>query len=107
MGWGETSLSGPKLTLALLVRLDLGMSPGTLAAQCVKAALAAARKAEGSGRSDSLAVWREAGESMIILGAEDAASLDAILVVSERWGYDVVCLEWELIRTHVIALCTG
>ncbi|CAM9795416.1 unnamed protein product [Ectocarpus fasciculatus] len=81
VGWGETSLSGPKLTLALLVRLDLGMSPGTLAAQCVKAALAAARKAEGSGRSDSLAVWREAGESMIILGAEDAASLDAILVV--------------------------
>ncbi|CAM9650273.1 unnamed protein product, partial [Ectocarpus sp. 13 AM-2016] len=72
-GWGETSLSGPNLTLALLVRLDLGMSPGTLAAQCAKAALAAARKAEGSGRSDTLAVWREAGESMIILGAEDAA----------------------------------
>ncbi|CAN0428483.1 unnamed protein product, partial [Ectocarpus sp. 12 AP-2014] len=77
--WGETSLSGPNLTLALLVRLDLGMSPGTLAAQCAKAALAAARKAEGSGRSDTLAVWREAGESMIILGAEDAAKLDAIL----------------------------
>ncbi|CAM9746764.1 unnamed protein product [Ectocarpus sp. 6 AP-2014] len=79
-GWGETSLSGPNLTLALLVRLDLGMSPGTLAAQCAKAALAAARKAEGSGRSDTLAVWREAGESMIVLGAEDAANLDAILV---------------------------
>ncbi|CAM9484278.1 unnamed protein product [Ectocarpus sp. 4 AP-2014] len=80
-GWGETSLSGPNLTLALLVRLDLGMSPGTQAAQCAKAALAAARKAEGSGRCDTLAVWREAGESMIILGAEDAANLDAILVV--------------------------
>ncbi|CAM9190783.1 unnamed protein product [Ectocarpus sp. 8 AP-2014] len=79
-GWGETSLSGPNLTLALLVRLDLGMSPGTLAAQCAKAALAAARKAEGSGRSDTLAVWREAGESMIILGAEDAANLDTILM---------------------------
>ncbi|CAN0600720.1 unnamed protein product, partial [Ectocarpus sp. 12 AP-2014] len=51
------------------------MSSGTLAAQCAKAALAAARKAEGSGRSDTLAVWREAGESMIILGAEDAAKL--------------------------------
>ncbi|CAN0439480.1 unnamed protein product, partial [Hapterophycus canaliculatus] len=71
-------LSGPNLRLALLVRLDLGMTTGTVAAQCSKAALAATRKAEGSGRVDTLAVWREAGESIVVLGAGSAVSLDTI-----------------------------
>ena len=81
-GWGEVAPSGPNLRLALVVRMDLGMAPGTVAAQCARAALAATRKAEGGGRADTLAVWREAGESIVVLGAEDAGSLDAVLVVS-------------------------
>ncbi|CAN0056585.1 unnamed protein product [Scytosiphon promiscuus] len=73
--------SGPNLRLALLVRLDLGMTTGMLAAQCSRAALAAAQKAEGSGRADTLAVWREAGESIVVLGAGNATSLDTILTI--------------------------
>eukprot|EP00903_Cladosiphon_okamuranus_P022203 g20419.t1 len=82
-GWGEPAPSGSNLCLCLVVRLDLAMAPGTIAAQCSRAALAAARKAEGSGRGDSLAVWRDAGESIVVLGAADARSLDAVLVVGE------------------------
>ncbi|CAM9717353.1 unnamed protein product [Pylaiella littoralis] len=80
-GWGETLPSGHNLRLVLLVRLDLGMTPGTIAAQCSRAALAAARKAETRGRADTLAVWREAGESIVVLGAADSESLDAVLEV--------------------------
>ena len=82
-GWGTTLPSGPNLRLALLVRQDLGLGRGAVASQCSRAALAAARKAEGSGRADTLAVWRSEGESMVVLGAMDAGTLDAVLAVSD------------------------
>lgn len=82
-GWGApVSSRNASLRLALLVRSDLGMGPGAVAAECCRAALAAARKAETGGGGDTYAVWREAGEAMVVLNAMDAGSLDAVLAVS-------------------------
>ncbi|CAM9213849.1 unnamed protein product [Laminaria digitata] len=85
-GWGATLPSGPNLRLALLVRQDLGLGRGAVASQCSRAALAASRKAEGSGRGDTLAVWRSEGESMVVLGATDAGTLDAVLAIGAASG---------------------
>lgn len=83
-GWGVPLATGPNLRLALLVRLDLGMGPGAMASQCARATLAAATKAEGSGGSDTLAVWREAGEAIVVLGATDAETLNTVIAVSYK-----------------------
>lgn len=94
-GWGDTSLVCSTLRLVLLVRLDAGMGPGAIAAQCCRAALSAARKAEGSGRADALAVWRDAGEETVVLAARDARALSAILEVrlvrSRLWSNRGTC----------------
>lgn len=81
-GWGEMLPGSPNLRLVLLVRLDIAMSPGAIASQCCKAALAATRKAESSGGGNTLDVWREAGEAMVVLGVADVGTLDSALTVS-------------------------
>jgi peptidyl-tRNA hydrolase, PTH2 family len=55
-----------ELKLVLCVRVDLKMSPGKIAAQCVHAALAACRIL---GRTDSntLAIWEASGEKTVCL----------------------------------------
>lgn len=83
-GWSDTSqLGGATLRLVLLVRLDVGMGPGAIAAYCCRAVLAATRKAEGGGRADALAVWRDAGEAMVVLAVQDSRALTAVLEVSD------------------------
>lgn len=81
-GWGELLPGYPNLRLVFLVRLDIAMGPGAIASQCCKAALAATRKAETSGGGNTLDVWREAGEAMVVLGVADVGTLDSVLAVS-------------------------
>ncbi|CAM9371219.1 unnamed protein product, partial [Sphacelaria rigidula] len=79
-GWGDTSpLAATTLRLVLLVRVDLGMGAGAIAAHCCRAVLAATRKVEGSGAADELAVWRNAGEATVVLAARDSRALGAVL----------------------------
>lgn len=81
-GWGDTSpLAATTLRLVLLVRVDLGMGAGAIAAHCCRAVLAATRKVEGSGAADELAVWRNAGEATVVLAARDSRALGAVLEV--------------------------
>lgn len=81
-GWGDTSsLAAATLRLVLLVRVDLGMGAGAIAAHCCRAVLAATRKAEGSSAADELAVWRNAGEATVVLAARDSRALGAVTEV--------------------------
>ena len=86
-GWGETLPTGSNLRLVLLVRLDLAMGPGAIAAHCSKATLAAVRKAESGGGGNALDVWREAGEAIVVLGVANVQGLDAVLEVSYRLDF--------------------
>jgi len=59
----------------MIIREDLGMSPGKIAAQCCHASLGAYRRA---GKTD-LAKWVLSGEKKVVLLCNDLAELKELL----------------------------
>lgn len=75
--------------LVIVVRGDLGMSPGKVAAQCCHAALKAAiRRDAGAGGGDAaaLAAWRDGGEPIVVLRCADEAELGALTAAAAAVG---------------------
>lgn len=60
--------------MVLVVRSDLGMSAGKVAAQCVHAALGAYRLAAAS-NAPLMAVWEDSGEKTVCLRCKDEAEI--------------------------------
>jgi len=63
---------GDAPSMALIVRLDLGLSTGKTAAQCAHAAVDVVQRAR---RSRMLERWRAGGARKIVLGVENEAAL--------------------------------
>ena len=63
-------------TMALVVREDLGLSTGKIAAQCAHAAVDVVQVAR---RSRVLERWRAGGSRKIVLGVEDETALSELL----------------------------
>ena len=85
----------PQLKLVCLVRRDLAMGVGKVAAQVAHGALGAYRAsaAKGSGGQTLLQQWELGGEKIVALGVENEAELQAKLAEAEAHG----------LTTHVIA----
>ena len=62
-------------SMALIVRQDLGMSTGKIAAQCAHAAVDVVQRAR---RSRVHERWRAGGSRKIVLGVDDEASLQEV-----------------------------
>lgn len=71
-------------TMALLVRRDLTMSVGKIAAQCAHAAVDVAQQAR---QSRLLERWRAGGARKIVLGVDDVQSLNDIARRVPRGGF--------------------
>mmetsp|Transcript_1284 Transcript_1284/g.3956 ORF Transcript_1284/g.3956 Transcript_1284/m.3956 type:complete len:176 (+) Transcript_1284:216-743(+) len=76
--------------LVCLVRKDLGMGTGKVAAQVAHGALAAYRSAVRRRDAGDVSVpfrsWEEGGEPTVVLGVEDEAQLDGLLAQAEARG---------------------
>jgi len=73
------------LKLVLLVRQDLRMSTGKVAAQCSHAAIAAATK----GDALMSAQWQDAGEKIVVLGVENAQAVQQLSAKARSAGLQV------------------
>ena|SRR5262245_43702490 len=81
---------------AIVVRVDLGMSTGKLAAQACHASVAAAFAA----RKDDLSRWLGEGQTKVVL---QASSLEALFELRERC--DALGLAHELISVQGVPSC--
>ena len=68
--------------LCVVVRSDLGMSSGKIAAQCSHAALAAAR----SCAPQLVIEWMQTGEKIVVLGCSGAAEIGRITASAQQSG---------------------
>jgi PTH2 family peptidyl-tRNA hydrolase len=81
------SSMGDAPSMALIVRLDLGLSTGKTAAQCAHAAVDVVQKAR---RSRLLERWRAGGARKIVLGVEDEAALHTLAARVPQGCYSAV-----------------
>ena len=84
------------LTMVLVVREDLGMSKGKVAAQCAHAALGGARRAD----ENATERWAEHGETVVVVAAPDADFLRRARDAAARAGLPY-CLVADAGRTEV------
>jgi peptidyl-tRNA hydrolase, PTH2 family len=84
--------------LVLVVRVDLGMGRGKIAAQAAHAAVAAVLA--GLDGAD-LADWLEDGQPKVVLRADDADQLDAIAAAAAAAGLPVQVIS-DAGRTQVV-----
>ena len=68
--------------LTLVVRRDLGMSTGKVAAQSVHAALGVVRRAS----EEVVEAWEALGETTVVLGCQDLAELEGLEAAAEATG---------------------
>lgn len=73
----------PECNMVLVVRTDLGMSPGKIAAQCSHAALAC-YKAMSLGNPALLRQWERAGQTKVALRCADELELLRLQTHAER-----------------------
>ena len=83
LGGGDEPVEEYKMTA--LVRTDLGMGVGKIAAQVSHATLGAYRDACTS-NSDAVRAWSECGEPTIVLQVGSLAELDALLAAARARG---------------------
>lgn len=83
----EGDASFERTKLVIVVREDLGLSPGKLAAQSCHAALGAYR--EGLNDPHTLAVWEEQGEPTIVLSCPSLGDLEQLQTNAEMAGLPV------------------
>lgn len=81
----EASDDGEEMKMVLVVRTDLKMSPGKVAAQCVHAALGAVRMASVES-ANSLNYWEEGGEATICLKCENEEEMLALETKGKECG---------------------
>lgn len=84
------------LKMVLVVREDLGMSKGKVAAQCAHAALGGARRADEKATER----WAENGETVVVVAAPDAGFLRRARDAAARAGLPH-CLVADAGRTEV------
>lgn len=82
--------------MVCLVRLDLGMSAGKLAAQVSHAVLGAYRASAVAALND----WAAGGESTIVLQVPDEAALDRYIDLAKSRGLVTFCVH-DAGRTEV------
>ena len=70
------------LKMVMVVRTDLGMSAGKIAAQCVHAALGAYRETQAIDPR-TLRMWEETGEKAVALRAKNEEELNALQLVAQ------------------------
>lgn len=87
---------GEPAKMVIVVRSDLNMSPGKIAAQCVHAALRAVKLSNQT----FVQTWEAQGEPVIALAIEDDAKLEAILLQAVNAGL-VVGVQHDAGRTEV------
>jgi peptidyl-tRNA hydrolase len=87
---------GEPAKMVIVVRCDLNMSPGKIAAQCVHAALRAVKLSNQT----FVQTWEAQGEPVIALAIEDDAKLEAILLQAVNAGL-VVGVQHDAGRTEV------
>jgi PTH2 family peptidyl-tRNA hydrolase len=87
---------GEPAKMVIVVRSDLNMSPGKIAAQCVHAALRAVKLSNQA----FVRTWESQGEPVIALAIEDDAKLEAILLQAVNAGL-VVGVQHDAGRTEV------
>mmetsp|Transcript_39042 Transcript_39042/g.102878 ORF Transcript_39042/g.102878 Transcript_39042/m.102878 type:complete len:176 (+) Transcript_39042:8-535(+) len=89
--------------LVCLVRQDLDMGVGKVAAQVAHGALGAYRSASSSSSNqDTLRRWQEGGEATIVLGVSDEAELRGKLAEASQLGL-LTFMVADAGRTEVIA----
>ena len=93
---GEEEDLGEPAKMVIVVRSDLNMSPGKIAAQCVHAALRAVKLSNQT----FIQTWEAQGEPVIALAIEDDAKLEAILLLAVNAGL-VVGVQHDAGRTEV------
>jgi peptidyl-tRNA hydrolase len=74
---GDFSEPMESMKMVLVVRTDLSMSPGKVAAQCVHAALGAVRDSSIR-NANSLQYWEETGEATICLKCDSESEMKAL-----------------------------
>lgn len=73
------------IKMVMVVRSDLSMSPGKIAAQCVHAALGAYRIAASSD-PQTLSIWEDSGEKAVCLKCPGQAELRALCESAAQAG---------------------
>ena len=86
------------LKMVLVVRSDLQMSPGKVAAQCVHAALGAVRESD----STSIQIWESSGEATICLKCSSIDEMNALWQAAQSAGLRS-CVVRDAGRTEVEA----
>uniref|UniRef100_UPI00358E886C peptidyl-tRNA hydrolase 2, mitochondrial-like n=1 Tax=Myxine glutinosa TaxID=7769 RepID=UPI00358E886C len=86
----STSLAreGGEEKLVLVVRSDLGMGKGKVAAQCAHAAVSAYKRAAQS-NAEGLRRWEYSGQSKVVLRAQDENALSQLLAHARTLGLPV------------------
>lgn len=79
----EQGVLSERLKMVLVVRMDLGMSPGKVASQCVHAALGAVRIVE-SLSPHAVVSWRNEGEPVVCLRCVNFEELQQLKSHAER-----------------------
>jgi peptidyl-tRNA hydrolase len=93
--WGSALLASllpaPRHKLAVIVRKDLKMTAGKIAAQVAHATLRAARTAAAGGKrgKEALAAWRAHGEPIIVLSIDDLPELERVEAAAAAAGLTV------------------
>jgi len=77
-------------TMALLVRRDLNLSTGKVAAQCAHAAVDVVQRAR---RSRMMERWRAGGARKIVLGVDDEPSLHELARLVPRGCFSHVVID--------------
>jgi peptidyl-tRNA hydrolase, PTH2 family len=80
------------MKLVLVVRSDLQMTPGKMAAQCVHAALAVAHKVEND-QPISYLTWKNEGEATICLRCASEEELNGLEAQAIASGKDLISFE--------------
>ena len=93
-GWASSPLEAAAMKMVCLVRADLGMSAGKVAAQVAHGALGAVRATQSlSNGAQRLRQWEENGEAVIVLRVPDASELEDLIRQAKAQG----------LVTHVVA----
>jgi PTH2 family peptidyl-tRNA hydrolase len=80
------------LKMVILVRSDLNMGPGKIAAQCCHAALKAARRiaaAADSAQKAAVAQWQATGEAIVVLRCTGLEDMTTLASLAEACGLPV------------------
>ena len=80
-----------EVRLALVVRKDANLSPGSLASQCAEAAINAYKLA-ATRAPDSLRQWDAMGEPKVVLKAADADEMKALRLKADELNVLINCV---------------